>query len=48
MLYRKVGLLQQARTALSVSIELFDSMEMTFWLRQAHALWAEIGERSAT
>jgi class 3 adenylate cyclase/tetratricopeptide (TPR) repeat protein len=42
-LYRKVGLLQQARTELSVSIELFDSMEMTFWLRQAHTLLAEPG-----
>jgi tetratricopeptide (TPR) repeat protein len=37
-LYGKVGLLEQARSALSTAARLFNSMEMTFWQRRADAL----------
>ena len=37
-LYRKLGLLEQARSELSAAIELFSSMDMTFWLRRADAV----------
>ena len=37
-LYTKVGRLAQAHAALSTAIELFRSMEMTFWLPQAEAM----------
>ena len=40
-LYTKVGRLAQARTALSTAIELFQAMEMTFWLPRAEAMLAQ-------
>ena len=39
-LYTKAGRLAQARTALSTAIELFQAMEMTFWLPRAEAMLA--------
>ena len=39
-LYTKVGQLAQARAALSTAIELFQAMEMTFWLPRAEATLA--------
>ena len=36
-LYRKVGRHQEARAALSWSVEMFRDMDMTFWLSQAEA-----------
>jgi class 3 adenylate cyclase/tetratricopeptide (TPR) repeat protein len=38
-LYYKVGRSEQARIELSAAIELFRSMEMTFWLNRAEAVW---------
>jgi tetratricopeptide (TPR) repeat protein len=40
-LYTKVGRLAQARAALSSAIELFQAMEMTFWLPRAEATLAQ-------
>jgi tetratricopeptide (TPR) repeat protein len=37
----KVGRLQQARAELTAAIELYRSMEMTFWLPQAEAALAQ-------
>jgi tetratricopeptide (TPR) repeat protein len=41
-LYRKVGRQNRARAELSTAIELYRSMEMTFWLPQAEAALAEV------
>ena len=38
--YTKVGQLAQARAALSTAIELFQAMEMTFWLPRAEVMLA--------
>jgi class 3 adenylate cyclase/tetratricopeptide (TPR) repeat protein len=40
-LYTKVGRLAQAQAALSTAIELFQAMEMTFWLPRAEATLAQ-------
>jgi class 3 adenylate cyclase/DNA-binding winged helix-turn-helix (wHTH) protein/tetratricopeptide (TPR) repeat protein len=40
-LYAKTGRRAQARTALATAIELYRTMEMTFWLPQAEAAMAE-------
>jgi hypothetical protein len=40
-LYHKVGRLEQAQAALSAAIDLFDAMDMTFWLQRARALLAQ-------
>ena len=40
-LYTKEGRLAQARAALSTAIELFQAMEMTFWLPRAEAMLAQ-------
>ena len=42
-LYAKVGRQEQARFELTAAIELYQSMEMTFWLPQAEAALAQIG-----
>jgi tetratricopeptide (TPR) repeat protein len=42
MLYRQMGQLSEAHTALSTAIELYRTMEMTFWLPQAEAALAQI------
>jgi tetratricopeptide (TPR) repeat protein len=44
--YAKIGRREQARTELSIAIELYRAMEMTFWLPQAEAALAQIEERS--
>jgi DNA-binding winged helix-turn-helix (wHTH) protein/tetratricopeptide (TPR) repeat protein len=42
-LYAKVGRPEQARPELTTAIELYRSMEMTFWLPQAEAALAQLG-----
>jgi tetratricopeptide (TPR) repeat protein len=41
-LYNQMGQAQQARTALGTAIELYRTMEMTFWLPQAEAALAQV------
>jgi predicted ATPase len=41
-LYRQMGRVQEARTGLSVAIELYRTMEMTFWLPQADAALVQV------
>jgi tetratricopeptide (TPR) repeat protein len=45
MLYTKMGQREQARTELSMAIELYRAMEMTFWLPQAEAALAQVEGR---
>jgi tetratricopeptide (TPR) repeat protein len=42
-LYAKIGRLEQARAELSTAIELYRTMEMTFWLPQTEAALAQVG-----
>jgi len=42
-LYGRMGRAQQARAALGTAIELYRSMEMTFWLPQTEAALAQVG-----
>jgi pentatricopeptide repeat protein len=42
ILYNRIGRPEQARTALSVAIELYRAMEMTFWLDRAEAALTDI------
>jgi tetratricopeptide (TPR) repeat protein len=42
-LYVKIGRRAEARAALSVAVELYRAMEMTFWLPQAEAALAQAG-----
>jgi tetratricopeptide (TPR) repeat protein len=44
-LYATIGCRDEARAELSTAIELFRSMEMTFWLQQAEAALAEVEGR---
>jgi Flp pilus assembly protein TadD len=44
-LYAKTGEREQARAALSAAIDLYRAMDMTFWLPQAEAALAQVGER---
>jgi tetratricopeptide (TPR) repeat protein len=44
-LYLKTGRREQARAELSAAIELYRTMDMTFWLPQAEATLAEVKER---
>ena len=44
-LYAKLGQPEQARTELSMAIELYRSMEMTFWLPQTEAALAQVDAR---
>jgi tetratricopeptide (TPR) repeat protein len=41
-LYAATGQLEQARTELSTAIEMYQSMEMTFWLPQTEAALAQV------
>src|SRR5206468_3489658 len=41
-LYAATGQREQARTALSTAIEMYTSMDMTFWLPQAEAALAQV------
>jgi tetratricopeptide (TPR) repeat protein len=43
-LYVKTGQREQARAALSTAVELYRDMDMTFWLPQAEAALAQVGE----
>jgi class 3 adenylate cyclase/tetratricopeptide (TPR) repeat protein len=42
-LYAKLGQREQARAELSAAIELYRTMEMTFWLPQAEGMLAQMG-----
>jgi tetratricopeptide (TPR) repeat protein len=42
MLYAALGRRQQARTELTTAIELYQAMEMTFWLPQTEAALAQV------
>jgi tetratricopeptide (TPR) repeat protein len=44
-LYAMTGQHEQARTALSTAIEMYQSMAMTFWLPQAEAALAQVEEQ---
>jgi transposase-like protein len=41
-LYAKIGQQEQARAELSIAIELYKAMDMTFWLPQAEAALAQV------
>ena len=41
-LYAKIDMREQARTELSTAIEMYQSMEMTFWLPQTEAALAQV------
>jgi len=45
MLYAATGQREQARTELSTAIEMYQAMEMTFWLPQAEAMLARVEGR---
>ena len=42
MLYTKTGQQEQARAALSTAMEMYRTMEMTFWLPQVEAALAQV------
>jgi tetratricopeptide (TPR) repeat protein len=44
-LYAKIGQREQARAELSIAIELYRSMEMTFWLPQSEMTLAQVEGR---
>jgi Flp pilus assembly protein TadD len=44
-LYATIGQREQARAELSTAIEMYQSMEMTFWLPQAETTLAQMTER---
>jgi hypothetical protein len=46
-LYAATGQREQARAELSVAIDLYRAMDMTFWLPQAEAVLAALAERDA-
>jgi Flp pilus assembly protein TadD len=41
-LYAATGQREQARTALSTAIEMYQAMEMTFWLPETEAALAQV------
>jgi hypothetical protein len=43
-LYGQAGRGEKARAALTAAIDLYCAMDMTFWLPQAEAALAQIGE----
>jgi hypothetical protein len=43
-LYARQGRRQQARAALAAAIDLYCDMEMIFWLPQAEAARAQVGQ----
>jgi tetratricopeptide (TPR) repeat protein len=43
MLYRQIGRFAEAQAALSTAVELYCTMDMTFWLPQAEAALAPVG-----
>jgi tetratricopeptide (TPR) repeat protein len=44
-LYAATGQREQARTELSMAIEMYRAMDMTFWLPQTEAALAQVEER---
>jgi hypothetical protein len=42
-LYATIGRRAEARAELSAALELYQAMEMTFWLSQAEATLAQVG-----
>ena len=42
MLYAKIGQQEQARAELSSAMEMYRTMEMTFWLPQVEAVLAQV------
>ena len=44
-LYVKIGQREQACAALSTAIEMYQTMEMTFWLPEAEVALAQVEER---
>jgi Flp pilus assembly protein TadD len=44
-LYAKIGQREEARTKLATAIEMYQSMDMTFWLPQAETALAEVEGR---
>ena len=42
MLYTAIGQHEQARTALSTAIEMYRSIDMTFWMPQTEAALAQV------
>jgi len=40
----QMGRGEEARAALSTAIQLYRTMEMTFWIPQAEAVLAQVGE----
>ena len=47
-LYAKTRHPEQARAALSAAITLYRAMDMTFWLPQAEAVLAQVGDAGTT
>jgi hypothetical protein len=45
ILYAKIGQREQARAELSTAIEMYRTMEMTFWLPQAEVALAQVEKR---
>jgi len=45
MLYATIGQREQVRAELSTAIELYQAMEMTFWLPQTEAVMARVEGR---
>lgn len=45
LLYTATGQREQARTALSMAINLYRAMEMTFWLPEAEATSSQVEGR---
>ena len=43
-LYAQIGQREQARAELTAAIDLYRAMDMTFWLPQAEAMLAQVGE----
>ncbi|HEY7495522.1 MAG TPA: hypothetical protein VIH59_31000 [Candidatus Tectomicrobia bacterium] len=41
-LYGQTGRMEQARTALATAIDLYRTMEITFYLTQARAAWVQV------
>ena len=44
-LYASTGQQEQARIALSTAVEMYRSMDMTFWLPETEALLAQVDAR---
>jgi hypothetical protein len=45
MLYATIGQREQARAELSMAVEMYRGMEMTFWLPETEAALAQVDAR---